>query len=137
VRARAAAGQRELAIEHREWVICLGRGFDFLHTPNLALIVGPYSPDLAHPIRTAAHIIQSNMDQGRIPDDGFLLLASVPYEQLGVERARAELKARFMGDFAADVIAQAYPRLAERMHRRTAVLDWQARRLELLPTPVA
>jgi hypothetical protein len=49
VRARAAAGQRELAIEHREWVICLGRGFDFLHTPNLALIVGPYSPDLAHP----------------------------------------------------------------------------------------
>jgi hypothetical protein len=42
-----------------------------------------------------------------------------------------------MGDFAADVIAQAYPRLAERMHRRTAVLDWQARRLELLPTPVA
>ncbi|MDV7399669.1 hypothetical protein RZS08_50105, partial [Arthrospira platensis SPKY1] len=87
IRAQSERQSRELAIEHREWVICLGRGFDFLHTPNLALIVGPYSPDLAHPIRTAAHIIQSNMDRGRIPDDGFLLLASVPYESMGVERA--------------------------------------------------
>lgn len=139
-RERARRGLRDLAVEHREWVICLGRGFDYLHTPNLALIVGPYSPDLAHPIRTAAHIIQSNMDHGRIPDDGFLLLASVPYEQLGVERARAELKARFIGQFAAEVIAETHPRLAERMHRRTAVLDWQARRLEVLeahaPSPV-
>lgn len=124
--------ERELAIEHREWVICLGRGFDFLHTPNLALIVGPYSPDLAHPIRTAASIIESNMQSGRIPDDGFLLLASVPYEAMGVERARAELKSRFMAQFAADVIREAYPRLAERMHRRTAVLDWAARRLEVM-----
>lgn len=132
MREHMAKRERELAIEHREWVICLGRGFDFLHTPNLALIVGPYSPDLAHPIQTAASIIQSNMDAGRIPDDGFLLLASVPYEAMGVERARAELKARFMAQFAADVIAQAHPRLAQKMHRCTAVLDWQARKLDVL-----
>ena len=132
VREQMAQRERELAIDHREWVICLGRGFDFLHTPNLALIVGPYSPDLAHPIKTAAYIIQSNMDAGRIPDDGFLLLASVPYEAMGVERARAELKSRFMAQFAADVIAEAYPRLAEKMHHCTAVLDWQARKLDVL-----
>ena len=48
-------------------MICLGRGFDFLHTPNLALIIGPYSPDLADPLRKAAGIIQSNMEAGRIP----------------------------------------------------------------------
>ena len=131
-RAQNQARQRDLAIEHREWAICLGRGFDFLHTPNLALIIGPYSPDLAHPIRTAAHIIQDNMDKGRIPADGFLLLSSVPYESLGVERARAELKARFMARFAADEIARAYPRLAQRMHRCTAVLDWPARRLDVI-----
>ena len=124
--------ERELAIDHREWVICLGRGFDFLHTPNLALIVGPYSPDLAHPIKTAAYIIERNMAAGRIPDDGFLLLASVPYESMGVERARAELKSRFMAQFAADVIAEAYPQLADKMHRCTAVLDWQARKLDVL-----
>jgi len=65
---------RLLEIEHREWMICLGRGFDFLHTPNLALIIGPYSPDLADPIRKAAGIIEANMRADRIPNDGFLLL---------------------------------------------------------------
>ncbi|MCD8515494.1 MAG: hypothetical protein LRY31_05550 [Burkholderiaceae bacterium] len=132
IRALSAQHERQLAIDHREWIICLGRGFDFLHTPNMALIVGPYSPDLAHPIRTATSIIESNMRRGRIPDDGFLLLASVPYEAMGVERARAELKARFMERFAADVIREAYPELAQRMHSRVAVLDWEARRMELI-----
>ena len=87
---------RELDIEHREWMICMGRGFDFLHMPNLALIIGPYSPDLGDPVRKAAGIIAANMQAGRIPDDGFLLLASAPYEEIGVDRARAELKARFI-----------------------------------------
>ena len=92
--------KRELDIEHREWVICIGRGFDFLHLPNTALIIGPYGPDLAAPIGTAAAIIDANRQAGRIPDDGFLLLASTPYQHSGVDRARAELKSRFLSDFA-------------------------------------
>lgn len=124
---------RELDIEHREWMICLGRGFDFLHTPNLALIIGPYSPDLADPIRKAAGIIEGNMRAGRIPDDGFLLLASAPYLEPGMDRARAELKARFLSEFAAGVIESVQPALARRMHVRTAVLDWRSRRLEPAP----
>ncbi len=123
---------REAAIEHREWMICLGRGFDFLHMPNLALIVGPYSPELAEPVATAAGIIAANMRRRRIPDDGFLLLASVPYEEPGVDRARAELKSRFLAEFAGTVIARAEPGLAGRMHVRTAVLDWTSRRLEVI-----
>jgi len=121
---------RLLDIEHREWMICLGRGFDWLHTPNLALIIGPYSPDLAHPIRTAADIIAGNMAAGRIPDDGFLLLASVPFDTIGVDRARAELKSQFLAGFASKVIGTHAPELAQKMHVRTAVLDWQSRRLE-------
>lgn len=124
--------QRVAEIEHREWMICLGRGFDFLHMPNLALIVGPYSPELAEPVSKAAGIIDANMKKGRIPDDGFLLLASVPFEEIGVDRARAELKSRFLADFAAGVIARRNPELAARMHVRTAVLDWRSRRLERL-----
>jgi len=120
---------RALDIEHREWMLCVGRGFDFLHLPNLALIIGPYSPDLADPIRKGASIIRANMAAGRIPDDGLLLLASSPYQELGVDRARAELKARFLTGFAAAVIRQADPWLAERMHVRTAVLDWRSRAL--------
>lgn len=123
---------RTLDIEHREWMICLGRGFDFLHKPNLALIIGPYSPDLADPVSKAAGIIESNMTAGRIPDDGFLLLASAPYEEPGMDRARAELKARFLTDFAVQVIHQIKPELARKMHVRTAVLDWRSRELQPL-----
>lgn len=72
------------------------------------------------------------MDAGRVPDDGFLLLASVPYDEIGVDRARAELKARFMSGFAANVITQEFPELAARMSTRTAVLDWNARQMALL-----
>lgn len=132
VREQVRRRERTLDIEHREWMICLGRGFDFLHTPNLALIIGPYSPDLADPIRKAAGIIESNMTAGRIPADGFLLLASVPYDEIGVDRARAELKSRFLSGFAANVIRAEYPALVERMTTRTAVLDWRSRNLELL-----
>lgn len=132
VREQNARHERLLDIEHREWMICLGRGFDWLHTPNLALIIGPYSPNLSHPIRTAADIIAGNMKAGRIPDDGFLLLASVPFDAIGADRARAELKARFLSGFAAGVIAEHLPELSKTMHARTAVLDWQSRRLEVL-----
>ncbi len=132
VREQVRRRERTLDIEHREWMICLGRGFDFLHTPNLALIIGPYSPDLADPIRKAAGIIEDNMGADRIPADGFLLLASVPYDEIGVDRARAELKSRFLSGFAAEVIRAEYPALAERMAMRTAVLDWRSRNLEPL-----
>ncbi|MDX1634923.1 MAG: carboxysome shell carbonic anhydrase [Marinobacter sp.] len=124
---------RALAIEHREWVICLGRGFDFLHLPNVALIIGPFSPDLSHPIRQAAGIIQGNMKHGRIPDDGFLLLASAPYQEPGTQKARAGLKSRFLSEFGAEVIRQAFPELAARMVTRSAVLHWPERRLEMQP----
>jgi hypothetical protein len=132
VRAQVRRNERALDIEHREWMICLGRGFDFLHTPNLALIIGPYSPNLDVPIHTAAAIIEANMAAGRIPDDGFLLLASVPYDEIGVDRARAELKSRFLSRFAAGVIRSEFPELARRMAMRTAVLDWRSRQLETL-----
>jgi len=127
--------RRALTVEHREWMICLGRGFDFLHTPNLALIIGPYSPDLADPIRKAASIIARNMAEGRIPDDGFLLLASVPYDEIGVDRARAAMKSQFLAKFAAEVIEREFPDLARKMIRRTSVLDWNSRRIEVLTEP--
>lgn len=132
VREQARRHERTLDVEHREWMICLGRGFDFLHTPNQALIIGPYSPDLADPLRKAAAIIADNMMAGRIPDDGFLLLASVPYDEIGVDRARAELKSRFLSCFAAGVLRDEFGALAEKMTKRTAVLDWHSRRLELI-----
>jgi len=130
--AQVRSACRSLDIEHREWMICLGRGFDFLHTPNLALIIGPYSPDLADPIRKAAGIIEVNMNAGRIPNDGFLLFASVPYQEIGMDRARAELKSNFLAGFAAEVIRAEFPELAEHMYIQKAVLSWRSRALDLL-----
>ncbi len=124
--------ERQLDNVHREWMICVGRGFDFVHMPNLALIIGPYSPNLADPIHKAAGIIESNMSAGRIPDDGFLLLASVPYQELGVDRARAELKSQFLCDFAEQQILDIYPDLAQKMFKKSAVLNWQSRELQIL-----
>jgi hypothetical protein len=124
--------QRELDIVHREWMICIGRGFDFLHMPNIALIIGPYSPSLADPIHKAAGIIESNMQAGRIPDDGFLLFASVPFQDVGVDQARAKVKSKFLCDFAAKEIRQINPELAEKMFVKSAVLNWQSRALEVL-----
>jgi len=137
VREQAARHERLLDIEHREWMICVGRGFDFLHTPNLALIIGPYSPNLDVLLGKAAGIIEGNMRSGRIPDDGFLLLASVPYMEIGIDRARAELKSIFLARFAAEVIRNERPELAEKMFIRTAVLDWHARTLETIAEDAA
>jgi hypothetical protein len=124
--------ERKLDIEHREWIIFVGRGFDWLHLPNQALIIGPYSPDLDHPIRQAAGIIQANMEAGRIPDDGFLLMSSVPYEDIGVDRARAALKSRFLARFAADVIRREFADLGPKMIVRESVLNGHQRAPELL-----
>jgi len=132
VRAQIDRNERQLDIEHREWMICVGRGFDFLHMPNVALIIGPYSPDLAEPIRRAAGLIEVNMEAGRVPDDGFLLLASVPYDELGIDRARAEQKSRFLTRFAVDVIMKDFPELAGKMATRTAVLETRSLRLEVI-----
>jgi hypothetical protein len=115
----------------------VGRGFDWLHLPNLALIIGPYSPDLADPIRQAASIIRANMQAGRIPADGFLLLSSVPYEDIGVDRARATLKSNFLADFAAEVLQREFADLAPLMQVRKTVLNWHSRTVEPMPTPPA
>ena len=123
---------RQLDNVHREWTICVGHVYDFLQIPNLALIIGPYSPSLEEPIHKAAGIIQDNMETGRIPDDGFLLLTSAPYRDAGLEMERAKLNSRFLSDFAAKQIRLSHPHLAKKMHMRTAVMNWQTRDLSLL-----
>ena len=122
---------RSLDMEHHEWVIGIGRGFDWLYTPNLALLIGPYSPDLADPIRNAAGIIEANMKDHRIPDDGFLLLAMSPYYEIGPDRAIARLRSTFLARFAAGIIRAEFPYLKGKLHVRSAVIAWQSRTLEL------
>ena len=130
--AKIQYSNRNLDIEHHEWVIGIGRGFDWMYTPNLALIIGPYSPDLDDPIRKAAGIIEANMKNGRIPDDGFLLLAESPYYEIGPDRARAKLKSGFLAEFATGIIHAEFPYLKDKLHVRSAVMAWQSRVLEVI-----
>jgi hypothetical protein len=105
--------------------------------PNLSLIIGPYSPDLAEPIRKAAGIIEANMKNHRIPDDGFLLLVASPYHEIGADRALAEVKSRFLSEFAAGIIRAECPNLKDKMHVRNAVIAWQSRELEVIDPSAA
>lgn len=123
---------RTLEIVHHEWMIGIGRGFNWLHMPNMALIIGPYSPELADPLSKAGGIIAANMKNDQIPDDGFLLFSVAPYQEVGVDRARATLKSRFMADFAAHIIRSDHPQIADKIHIRKAVLSWHTRALELI-----
>ena len=54
----------------------------------------------------------------------------MPYSEIGPDRNRAVLKARFLSAFAAEVIGQDHPALHECMRRRTAVVNWPTRALE-------
>ena len=82
---------------------------------------------------TPAGIIPANMQCRRIPDDGFLLLAESLYHEIGVDRARAELKSGFLAAFAAAIIRDEFPNLKEKMHVRSAVMAWQSREMEEYP----
>lgn len=101
------------AIEHGEDTIALGRGFSWLHIPNKALIVGPFSYDLSEPIATAAKIVLHNLNTGRIPKkDGAVLIVSALYhESDGPERLAAVEKAESLSRFAMMTIQREVPKL--------------------------
>ncbi|MDO9031702.1 MULTISPECIES: hypothetical protein [Hydrogenophaga] len=56
----------------------------------------------------------------------------MPYEDIGVDRARAVLKSRFMARFAADVVRESHPDLASRMTMHQTVLNRHSRAVETL-----
>lgn len=123
------ASHRPLAeAEHRERVLGVGRGFDWLHLPNLALLVGPFDPILAKPVKTAAGLLHGNITDGRVPDDGIVLLASAPYrEEAGYDVPRATEKARYLSRMTLDVIRDEVPELRERVVPLTGIVNMHTR----------
>jgi hypothetical protein len=128
---RIHAGARPIVeAQHCEWVLGVGRGFDWLHEPNLALLIGPYSPNLEEPLKMAFSIIKANMNEGRIASDGFVLLTSAPFTNRGTDRSRACEKALFLANYAQQVAAHDYAELLKIMRELTVVLDMSTRRFE-------
>jgi len=108
-----ATGKAPELMNHGEQVLAFGRGFDWLHLPNKAVIVGPYSFDLDTPITKAANILLDNLNKGRIPkEDGIVLLVSSVFRsETGPDKPRAMLKSRAAADFALEKIRKNVPDL--------------------------
>ncbi len=120
-------------VEHQEDVLAVGRGFDWLFQPNKALIVGPYEPDLSVPIKKAAGIILSNMEAGRIPSDGFILLTSAVFRSgAGVPKALARERALNLSEAAQKTVRECCGGMHELMRPLTVVTNLDTRRFELV-----
>lgn len=119
--------------EHREFVLGIGRGFDWFHLANRALLIGPWAPNMSEPILTAAKIIKQNMDSGRIPNQSAVLLTSGIYrERAGDEPLLARAKALHLRDLAQEAIRSAYPDLAEVLTPLPVIVDMETRRMQIV-----
>ncbi|NTW23037.1 hypothetical protein HGA34_05915 [Candidatus Falkowbacteria bacterium] len=123
-----------LDLNHKEWILALGRGLDWFYEPNAALIIGMYSDEPEEPIKKAAGIIEENMNKGRIlKKDGFVLLASAAY---GVENGstftRAKERASGYRELATRIIKANYPDIFEYMHPVTAVTNLDNRLFQII-----
>jgi len=127
------SGRKPIDMQHREWILGVGRGFDWLHEPNTALIIGPYSPDLSAPIIKAISIIADNMKLGRIGNDGFLVLSSAPFKEKGVDENRAKEKANFFKRYVKKIIEENFPELINKARYMTVVVDEHTRKIKALP----
>ncbi len=120
-------------LEHKEWVLGVGRGFDWLHLINTAFIIGPFDPNLSSAIETAANLLKSNIDHARIDPHGIVLLTSAAYrDAAGSEHNLAKEKALFLSKFALDIIKQKVPDLVPYLQILTGCTDLNTRKFEVI-----
>lgn len=121
-------------LDHRENIIAVGRGFDWLHMPNRALIIGPYGYEWANEVAVAGKIVLSNLKAGRIKEeDGVLLLCSSAFRAergTGKEEPRSELRALEMARIAKAVLAKEVPEL--KFDVLVGKVDMDTRKLHVL-----
>jgi hypothetical protein len=93
---------------HGENIICVGRGFDWLHLPNRALIIGPYGDTertWRDAVQVASGIVLDNFKHKRVPrQSGSLLLVSAPYSDLN-ERGLALAKVDYFSTVARNILS--------------------------------
>jgi hypothetical protein len=118
---------------HQEFVVGIGEGFAWLDEPNIALIIGPFHPDLSKPISKAIEIIKENMASGRANNDGFLVLASAKFKEEGADKNSSREKANFLRRYAKEIIRENYPGLLSKAKFMAVIVDERTRRLEQVP----
>jgi hypothetical protein len=123
---------RELEdIRHREFMIGFGRSFDWFHRPNTALIIGPYDLDISKHLITAASLIEKNISDGMISQDGWILSTCTGHDGSGIKRRMAKLKSYQQAVFAERVIREKFSdSFFKKMKTIRIVVDERNRRLE-------
>lgn len=123
-----------LEVDHRESVLALGQGFDWLKFSlgDDALVIGPCDRKLHVPIVTAAKIIQNNLRLGRIRDSHGILLISTPFRSsldspVGHLRRGAEERSRYLASFAMECLEAELPEMAEFLVPMIGITDWDTR----------
>ena len=120
-------------MEHKEQIIAVGRGFDWLHLPNRALIIGPYDPKWEDAVATAATIIAGNMKAKRVAaSDGTLLLVSAPFRSVGADQGVAREKALYLAREAERVLRERAPQIAKKLKVLAGTVNMHTRAFEAL-----
>jgi len=118
---------------HREWIVAVGRGFDWLHEPNQAIIVGPWQDNLSDPIRTAIKIVKNNKEAGLIAGNKIVLLTSGIYREAEGEEPRlAELKAKYLKNIAMGVIEKDFKELLPDLEVLATTVDLNTRKINII-----
>lgn len=119
--------------DHREWIVAVGRGFDWLHEPNKALIVGPWQDNLSDPIRTAVSLVKHNKEEGLLNNEKIVLLTSGIYRETEGEEPRlAELKSRYLKDIAMGVIEKDFKELLPELEILMTTVDLNTRKINVI-----
>ncbi len=131
IAAMRAEKKAPIDLEHREQIIAVGRGFDWLHEPNRALIIGPYSHEWPAAVKTAGSIVKGNLDAGRIPkESGILLLVSALWrsEEREVGKRLKEQKVRYLAKVALEQLKEV-PEVFAHLQVLAGVIDADTRKL--------
>ena len=119
--------------EHKEWVLGVGRGFDWLHIINTAFIVGPFDPNISVAIETAAKLLKNNIDENRVDPSGVVLLTSGVYrDRAGSEYHLAKQKAQFLSKVTLEIIKNKVPDLTPHLQILTGCTDLNTRKFEII-----
>jgi hypothetical protein len=123
---------------HGESIICIGRGFGWLHEPNKALIIGPFKNEIfsvEDAIETAGTIVLKNIKEGRVSkNDGVTVMCSSLFFEEGMNRMRETIKAVTLHKLAKKVLSEKVPELSqynlEFLVGSTKMDDWRFREID-------
>ncbi len=135
VREIRKTGREHIELVHAERVIAVGRGFDWLHLPNTALIIGPYSHKWPDAVETAGQIVLNNIASGTVSsEEGVLVLIAVLSHDpvgsygwnVGIERTR------YLERVTLETLRTRVPDLMPYVRHAGGVLEADTRFLHLL-----